>query len=54
MSQTSGPPSRRSSFNSAVGSRLQIGQKRRNARKIFEKNLIESGLELEHEYRGVR
>ena len=46
--------SRRSSFNSARGNRVEIGQKRRNARQTFEKNLLESGLEIEHEYRAVR
>ena len=46
--------SRRSSFNSARGNRVEIGQKRRNARQTFEKNLQESGLEIEHEYRVVR
>ena len=46
--------SRRSSFNSARGNRVEIGQKRRNARQTFEKNLQESGLEIEHEYRAVR
>ena len=54
VSPVSPSVSRRSSFNSAKGNRVEIGQKRRNARQTFEKNLQESGLEIEHEYRAVR
>ena len=58
-SVTLDPPRRSSSLKSGdkepadIVNQVHLGQKRRNARKIFEKNLKESGLEIEHEYRAV-